>query len=149
MDSRGCPYRAFCFTAPCADGAKESGRTLECTEGSTWENWPDTVFCLSVLLVSLLRLIWFVCAALLFWMDPQGCIWRLLLLFAERRKSKWEVRLSSQTSPCSGLHERRAQFKSTVRTVCVLLFKDPRGKKNIFEWGMLFCGALTGFAEIE
>lgn len=24
-----------------------------------------------------------------------------------------------------------------------------KGKKKIFEWGMVFCGALTGFAEIE
>lgn len=30
-----------------------------------------------------------------------------------------------------------------------LLFKDPKGKKKVFEWGMVFCGALTGFAEIE
>lgn len=52
------PCRAFCFAAPRGDGAKARERMLERGEGSTWENWPDTVLCLSiVLLVSVPRAI--------------------------------------------------------------------------------------------
>lgn len=60
------------------------------------------------------------------------------------------MRLSLQTSPRNGLHERMAQFGSAMGLVCVLLFKDPKGgKKFFFEWKIVFCGVLTGFAKIE
>ena len=135
MDSRGCPCRAFCFTALCGNGAKASERMLECGEGSTWENWPDTVFCLKiVLLVSVPWVISFLCAVLLSWMDPQGCIWSLLLFFTYGgRKRNQNGRWGSHHRHPHAVGRRREGHSSDlpVRTVCVLLFKDPR-EKNLW-----------------
>lgn len=119
-------------------------------EGSTWENWPGAVFYLK-------------CSAGFSAMPDLVSVRSLAFLdgptafdvccYSSRKEGNQNGRWGCHhrhPREMGYMREGHTQFRSTVGTVCVLLFKDPKGgKKKIFEWGMVFCGALTGFAEIE
>lgn len=151
MDSRGCPCWAFCFAALRGDGAEASERMLERGEGSTWENWTDSVlskncpagFCATGDLVS-------VCSfAFLDGLAGLHLKFTVTLHLGRQKERHQNGRWGSHRRHPHAVGLRREGHSAGLQWgQYVFLFEDSR-EKNLCAWGMVFCGALTGFAEIE